>query len=451
MTSLSRHSALEDWLSWLETQHPKEIDLGLERVAEVGRRLDVLSPSATVITVAGTNGKGSFVATLNALLSQAGQRVGCFTSPHIERYNERVVINGQQVSDQALCAVFEKINEARGDISLTYFEFGTLAAFLLFSKEALDFWVLEIGLGGRLDAVNIVDPDIATITSIDIDHEQWLGDTREKIGAEKAGILRPSIPFVCADENPPESIIRRAERLMCKTYQLGREYTLERVVSGVRGKEEQYLLTLKHSNSFGEAGATLLIQDPQLPIPSIAAAVQVLALCDITLVASEIETQCSRVGLSGRFEQINCGNNTTVVLDVAHNPAAIELFVCKLERYLQACAKAGVAEGKIFAVLGMMKDKNIRQTLSALVPRIDHWFLGEFPGMSRSAKSDELRQELYALGVDAKAISVASDIVSAASAAFSLRQTVANEPLTIVGLGSFVTVADIKYFLSGNH
>jgi len=203
----------------LETLHPKEIELGLKRVSTVAERMGLLSPTAKVITVAGTNGKGSCVRTMEALLAAQNISCGAYTSPHLRRYNERVRLNAVEASDQALCEAFAEINAARAEISLTYFEFATLAALTLFQKHQLDYWLLEVGLGGRLDAVNILDPDVAVITQIDLDHQEWLGDTREVIAVEKAGILRSGMPCIIADEKPPGTLTAAAEGLACSVYQ----------------------------------------------------------------------------------------------------------------------------------------------------------------------------------------------------------------------------------------
>ena len=203
-------ATLDQWLSWLESIHPTEIDLGLDRVLVVLRRLFRNKPAARVITIGGTNGKGSTVGTLEALLQAAGRRTGALTSPHLQNYNERIRIDGKDVNDATLISAFEKVEAARGSVTLTYFEFGTLAAFVALAESGVQDWILEVGLGGRLDAVNVIDPDLAIITSVDIDHVAFLGDNREVIGFEKAGILRPGIPAIVADIDPPSSVLQQA-------------------------------------------------------------------------------------------------------------------------------------------------------------------------------------------------------------------------------------------------
>jgi dihydrofolate synthase/folylpolyglutamate synthase len=213
---MPRFNTLTDWLTWQETLHPRKIDLGLERVASVAERLQLLHPDFTIVTVAGTNGKGSSVAMLEAILLAAGYQTGAYTSPHLQRYNERIRIGGQEIDDASLCSAFAAVDEARGTVSLSYFEFGTLAALLLFNQASLDVAILEVGLGGRLDAVNILDSDVALITAIDIDHRAWLGNDRETIGREKAGILRTACPAICSDANPPRSVEKRARDAVLK-------------------------------------------------------------------------------------------------------------------------------------------------------------------------------------------------------------------------------------------
>jgi len=219
-----RFNTLQEWLAWQEGLHFTSIELGLDRCMLVAKRMGLLHPSHAVISVAGTNGKGSSVSMLRGILNNAGYNTGSYTSPHLIRYNERICINGEEVSDELLCASFERIDRARGDVSLTYFEFGTLAAFDIFQRAGVDIAVLEVGLGGRLDAVNCLDADAALITTIDLDHQNWLGPDRESIGREKAGIMRSTAPAVCSDPNPPATILEHAAQLGTSLYMPGRDY-----------------------------------------------------------------------------------------------------------------------------------------------------------------------------------------------------------------------------------
>jgi dihydrofolate synthase/folylpolyglutamate synthase len=229
---MPRFNSLPDWLAWQETLHPKKIDLGLERVAAVAERLQLLQPDFGVITVAGTNGKGSSVALLESVLLAAGYRTGCYTSPHLQRYNERIRIQGKEADDKSLCAAFACVDAARGDDSLSYFEFGTLAALVLFSRTPLDIVLLEVGMGGRLDAVNILASNAALITSVGIDHSAWLGADRESIGREKAGILRAGCPAVCSDPQPPPGIEGRARELGAHWFCLGQQFSYQSTEGG---------------------------------------------------------------------------------------------------------------------------------------------------------------------------------------------------------------------------
>ncbi|MEE4661273.1 MAG: Mur ligase family protein, partial [Halieaceae bacterium] len=280
--------SLDAWLDYLLTLHPRNIELGLERVASVAERLALLTPAPTVVTVAGTNGKGTTTTLVEALALHAGKRVGVYTSPHLLRYNERIRVNGLPVDDRQIVAAFEVIEAARGAVPLTFFEFGTLAALQVFAAQPLDVVVLEVGLGGRLDATNIVDPDIAVITSIALDHQEWLGDTREAIGAEKAGILRTGVPAIIADRDPPDSVLQRAAELQCPV-----ERWSDRFQSPLQNG-------LRPENVF----AALAVAR-RLGIHPGDAAAEVLA-------GVTVPGRLQRTSLQGR----------PVVLDVAHNPHA---------------------------------------------------------------------------------------------------------------------------------
>lgn len=218
--------SLGEWLAYLERLHPSAIDMGLERSREVAQRLGLGKPAPLVVTVTGTNGKGSTCAFLASLIAAQGQRVGVYSSPHLLRYNERVLLDGREASDEELCRAFTAVEAARGEISLTYFEMGTLAAFWLFERAQLDAVVLEVGLGGRLDAVNLVDADLALITSIGLDHADWLGDTRESVAFEKAGIMRAGMPALCGDLDPPQPLLEQAVTLDTPLFLRGRDYDL---------------------------------------------------------------------------------------------------------------------------------------------------------------------------------------------------------------------------------
>jgi len=304
-------ATLDQWLGYLESIHPTEIDLGLDRVLLVLRRLFRRNPAARIITIAGTNGKGSAVAALEQLLMAAGRSTGAYTSPHLQRYNERVRINGADVSDDQLVEAFSAVEAARRDTTLTYFEFGTLAAFVLFQEAGLDDWVLEVGLGGRLDAVNVLDPDLAIITSVDIDHVSFLGDNREVIGFEKAGILRPGISAIYADIDPPTSVLQQAAAQKVRLERPGESYQL--VPSGASGEPDEgfWLEQARY-------GDRIFLPDTGLPVHSLAAAVVALRQLEPEMGVQAIEGVIATLKLAGRYEVL--GSRPMVVADVGHNP-----------------------------------------------------------------------------------------------------------------------------------
>lgn len=417
-----RYASLQQWLSWMETLHPSEIELGLERVGEVARRLGfepLMSARGEnqshpqLVSIAGTNGKGSCVAALEQLLINSGAAVGAYTSPHLLAYNERIKINGQWVSDEQLCEAFARIDQARGDISLTYFEFGTLAAFELFRSAGVDYWLLEVGLGGRLDAVNSLWPDIAVLTSIALDHEQWLGFDREKIGMEKAGILRPGIPFVCAELTPTNSVMNAVREHQVSHYQIERSFGFQ--ISGARPAmfvstaDRQHVLPLNF--------------EMKLPAASLAAASQVFALLGFELTAELLAAGLADLTLPGRYFSVADGTRR-LILDVAHNPAATEYLASKIhqDETLQKPA----------AVVAMMADKDIRTALQPLVHLIGHWYPVTLDSIGRAASRRQLADHLRSLGVAPENITECDSVTSALSM-FDGDGVV---------FGSFYTVAD---------
>ena len=357
--------SLADWLAWQETLHPRSIDPGLERSAGVLARLGLEPPPGGVITVAGTNGKGSCVAFLDAVLRAAGRAPGAYTSPHLCRYNERVRMAGTPASDEALVAAFRQVDAARGDTSLTYFEFGTLAAMWLFAESRCDPWLLEVGLGGRLDAVNILDPDVAVVTSVGIDHVDWLGIDRDAIGAEKAGIFRKNKPAIIGDPEPPRGLIRHARALGADTRRIGRDFAhrAEGDVWSWQGRERRLeglpRPSLAGEHQLGNAACALAALEGLADRPAVA--------------DRAIAEGLAAAELPGRF-QVVPGTHEWV-LDVAHNPAAAACLAANLT--------ARPVAGDTHVVLGMLGDKDVEAFARALVPHAERWFAADLSGVDR--------------------------------------------------------------------
>jgi folylpolyglutamate synthase/dihydrofolate synthase len=366
---------LQQWLEFIERQHPRSIEMGLERVREVAARLGLERPAAQVVTVAGTNGKGSTVAFIEAMARAGGWKVGAYTSPHLLRYNERVRIDGAEASDEALAAAFAAVEAARGQTPLTYFEYGTLAALWLFQQSGLDLAVLEVGLGGRLDAVNLVDPDVAVITTVDVDHVDWLGSDREAIGAEKAGIARAWKPLVLGEIDPPSSVLRHAYAIGANAIRSGSDFFHEPAGEG------QWL--------WREVGAELLLPEPALaaPVQRANAAAAVAALRALPRPPSDA---CFAAGVAaarvpGRLERFE-RDGVEVVVDVAHNPQAA--------RELAAWARARPAAGATAMVLSALADKDVAAIVQALEGCVDRWHLAGLAGIPRGEEVDVLAARL---------------------------------------------------------
>lgn len=405
---------LTDWLSYLETLHPKSISLGLERVSLVAQQLNLLPFPYPVITVAGTNGKGSCVALMENILLAQGYRVATYTSPHLLRYNERIRINGLEISDNELCAAFADVEAARGDILLTYFEFGTLAALLLFKQTTLDAVVLEIGMGGRLDAVNIIDPDVAIISTIDLDHMEWLGQDRETIAVEKAGIMRTNKPVVCGDFNIPNSIYNQANKLRAKLYCQQKDFSYqlhERVWSWQ--SHQQQLKNLPLPNIELQNAATVLQATELLPN-------------NLPVSVEAIRQGLKQVFIPGRFQVF--AEAVTTIVDVAHNPAAARLLAEQLKRQ--------PSTGKTYAVVAMLQDKDMRNTLIALLKVIDAWFVAGL-AVPRGGDSKLLAKQLKTLAVENH------DEYATVSAAYKAALAQAQPNDRIIVFGSFYTAAEI--------
>jgi len=412
VTAGAARRSLADWLAYIERQHPEAIALGLDRVAEVFSALKI-KISCPIITVGGTNGKGSTCALLEAILSCAGYRTGLYTSPHLLRYNERVRVAGRDADDAALCEAFAAVERARGSVPLTYFEFGTLAAFYQFARENLDALVLEVGLGGRLDAVNLLDADCAVLTSVGIDHVEYLGATREEIGREKAGIFRRGSPAIVSDPAPPASVLNSYARLLL----LGRDFGYQ-----MQGAQWSY---------WGRGGKRAGLAHPALrgavQLRNASAAFTALdSLRErLPIAMQDLRRGIAEAVLPGRFQILP--GRPQVVLDVAHNPEAAAVLASNL-------GASGFSPQTI-AVFGMLKDKDIAGVVRAVAPRITRWHLATLPG-PRGARSSDLRKILLEEKIQDRLFEYAS-VAEALAAA----RSAAGENDKIVVFGSFLTVA----------
>lgn len=407
-----RFETLDEWLSWQETLHPSEIDLGLERVARVLDAMGRGAPGFTVITVGGTNGKGSTCAFLDAMLRADGRSVGLYRSPHLIRYNERILIDGEEVADDDLCRAFDKVDRARGDSSITHFEFATLAAIELFAAHGVEVALLEVGLGGRLDAVNVLDADVAVISSIGVDHEAWLGSDRERIGYEKAGILRPGRPAICGDRQPPGSLLEHAETTGARLQLIGRDFQPEDAGeawnwSGSGARLEGLPLPALHGPFQLGNAATAIAALMTLPRPPAAEA---------------IARGLRQVTLPGRFQRLT--GSPECIVDVGHNPHAA--------RALAEALAAEPAAGRTLAVIAMLEDKDVAGVVAEMRPEIDLWF---------PAGLDVPR------GLDAQTLTSRMDIATEESSsdvaqAIYAARAAARAADRIVIFGSFFTVAE---------
>lgn len=412
-----RFSTLDEWLAWQETLHPVSIELKLDRIRTVLRRLRLEPPPYPTITIGGTNGKGSCVAYLEAMLRAAGYRVGAYTSPHLLRYNERIRIDGTEASDAAICRAFARIDAARGEQSLTYFEFGTLAALELFRDAAVNVAVLEVGLGGRLDAVNSVDADAALVVSIGIDHVEWLGSDRDSIGYEKAGIFRRDRPAICADPDPPARLLEYARQVGARLQRVGRDYDFARAGHTWSWWNQGVRLdglpppALSGEHQFGNAAAALtalVSLSDRLPVPPEA-----------------IRTGLTTARLAGRLQIIS--GPVEWILDVAHNPHAAQV--------LAKCLREHPCSGRTFVVFGLLADKDADGVIQALTDVVDLWYPVNLDG-ARGRTGAELSARLHAAG--ARAIA-RNDAIEACRSA----RTDARTGDRIVVFGSFHIVAPV--------
>ncbi|MBT1120900.1 bifunctional tetrahydrofolate synthase/dihydrofolate synthase [Stutzerimonas nitrititolerans] len=418
--------SLGDWLAYLEQLHPTAIDMGLERVREVAVRLGLGRPARRIVTVTGTNGKGSTCAFIASLLHSQGLKVGVYSSPHLLRYNERVQIDGEQASDEALCAAFAAVEAARGDVSLTYFEMGTLAAFWLFQRAGLDAAVLEVGLGGRLDAVNLVDADVSVVTNIGLDHSEWLGDSRDSVATEKAGIFRSGKPALCGDLHPPASLLDCAASLPAPLYLRGRDFDLALDAHGW------------HWRGVSSAGEPLELHDLpllSLPVENAALAIQAFVLLEPVWQPERVADALLQTRVTGRLDRRRLrskGQNVPLLLDVGHNPHAAS--------YLAESLAARPPAGRRLAVFGLLADKDLDGILDVLLPRVDEWAVAPL-ATPRSAPAGDLQDALLRRGVS---VSIHAGVAQALEA--QLAQ--AEEGDEILLFGSFYCVAEALEWLN---
>jgi dihydrofolate synthase/folylpolyglutamate synthase len=420
---MMRFDTLRGWLNWQESFHPLTIDLGLERVARVFNALNPVGIKPLTITVAGTNGKGSCIAYLEAIYRAQGYRVGAYTSPHILMYNERIKINGEPASDGLICEAFARIEAVRDNTSLSYFEFGTLAALDIFRHANLDIQLLEVGLGGRLDAVNIVDPDVALIAAIGIDHIEWLGNTREAIGKEKSGIFRAATPAIIGDPEPPESLAQSANDKHAQPYHIGQDF-------GYRKS------SLTWDWYFGDR------QICNLPEPGLkgehqyrnasSAILAVIQLEDkLPISEDSIRIGLKDVRLSGRFQLVD--GKIPVLLDVGHNPQAVRTLVEYLNKNFSGM--------RIHAVFSMMKDKDIAGVLEIMSPVIHDWYFA--PLANLRAAGESVMRDIFSKSTVSNVFFGFTGFVDA----FAAAQKQSQEGDLLLVFGSFFLVSECLFEL----
>ncbi|WGV99517.1 bifunctional tetrahydrofolate synthase/dihydrofolate synthase [Vibrio sp. YMD68] len=402
-------SPLTVWLDYLSNIHSSAIDLGLDRVQAVAKTAELTKPAPTVITVAGTNGKGSTCALMESILLDAGYSVGVYSSPHLIRYNERVRINGVDLSDEKHCSAFDFIEKARGETSLSFFEYGTLAALRAFQTEHVDIVLLEVGLGGRLDATNVVDHDVSVITSLAVDHVDWLGDDINVIGFEKAGIYRTNRPAICGQPKAPATVAAHADDIGADFYQVGIQYTYHKETDKTWGWK---------SGTFELDSLPI----PQLPLPNAATALMALAAANLELTDINIVNGLKSAQLPGRMQVIS--TDPTIVLDVAHNPHSA--------KYLVASLQEQYPNKSIHAVVAMLHDKDIESTLDELTSVVTYWYPASLHG-PRAASVEELSIHLPSY----------QGKYSNPVEAFNGALTQANQQDVIIVVGSFHTVGEV--------
>ena len=414
-----KSASLQQWLKYIEQAHPKTIDLGLSRISQVGSRGGLLNFTLPIVMVSGTNGKGSTVAILAKLLLDSGKRVGTYTSPHLHHFNERIQINGQSLQDEQLCEAFSQIEILRENTQLTFFEFTTLAAFWLFQKHQheLDILILEIGLGGRQDAVNVITPDLAIITSIGYDHQEYLGQTLDSIAFEKAGILREGIPVVLSRDAQITSLLEQAEILHNRLYVEDKDFAYERSEWRFRGKVVKLTDIYLPSNSVSLAMAAYTILGEHY-----------FSLADLCLIAPRLE-KCM---MKGRFERM-IFNKTLIVFDVAHNPQGATWLANRI--------KSLNCQGKIYAVWSSLRDKDLSGIIEPLKEIVDVWCVGAIC-QTRASTTQSLCNALLRCNVND-----VCEFSTVTEAFHSTMEMVQAEDMVVV-FGSFYAVSEVMASLS---
>ncbi|WP_028839598.1 bifunctional tetrahydrofolate synthase/dihydrofolate synthase [Thermomonas fusca] len=415
---------LPDWLAFIERQHPHAIAMGLERVREVAARMGLGKPAPHVVTVAGTNGKGSTVAFVEAIARAQGLRVGAYTSPHLLRYNERVRIDGHDVGDAALVEGFEAVEAARGDTPLTYFEYGTLCALWLFARAGLDLAVLEVGLGGRLDAVNIVDADAAIVTTVGLDHQDWLGGDIEAIGFEKAGIARGFKPLVLGDDDPPASVLRHAYAIGAPAWRIANDFFAEPVDAGHwRWREVGYEIVLP---------LPMQAQGAPAQLRNAACAIAALRALDLPLEEEALARGVADAAVAGRLQRFE-RDGVEIVVDVGHNPQA----AAALADWLHSQPKR-----RTVAVYAALADKDAAGVVAALADEVDGWLLaGSLDAGPRGSDAATLAQRLAGT---AAAAGCHADVAGALTAALAR----AAPDGRVLAFGSFHAAAEALRYLN---
>ena len=413
-----RFDRVSEWLEWQQTVHPLNIDFKLERILSVYEKLDIPKIAKKIITVAGTNGKGSTVSFLESILCKNNLKVGTFTSPHILKYNERIKINGKDIDDESLLNVFELIDEKRGNTTLTYFEFATLSAFYLFSKADLDVAVLEVGLGGRLDATNIIDSDISIITSIGIDHTEFLGDTIDSIALEKAGVMRSFKKCIFAQENPPSVLYKYSKNRSVNLLTHNNDYTITRysdswsIVSKAMEIYDIPNLKMIGDYQYNYAAASVIALDDILPEALSNQELLRNALCDTTI--------------PGRFQYLQ--HSPDIILDVAHNEDAAKSLATNIKR---------LDYKTIHVVLGILADKDVYSIVKPFSLLVDHWHIGTI-GSERGMNAEEIKFRIKSLFKNKFSIQTYNSVTAAYNGAIYQQ----DDNTLILVYGSFYTVSE---------